>query len=168
MFEVTAHDFGTPCRIVETVTAVINVPTSDKGSTATLLLNGKVLVAGGYNEVSFLSSAELYDPVGNFWFRTEDMNAIHASHSATLLVNGKVLIAGTFVNQAGSSAELYDPVTGTWASTGSLNDARGNALAAMITVGPLAGRVLVAGGDSVCGGERSVGAGHDRAGEADA
>ena len=38
--------------------------------TATLLPNGKVLVAGGYNGSAVLSSAELYDPATGTWTAT--------------------------------------------------------------------------------------------------
>ena len=92
------------------------------GCTATLLPNGKVLVAGG---ISAGNSAELYDPATGIWTATGSMTANRYSHTATLLPNGKVLVAGGS-GSAGllASAELYDPVTGTWTNTGSLNFAR--------------------------------------------
>jgi hypothetical protein len=46
------------------VGATPTMNTARFNATATLLPNGKVLVAGGYN-VSFLNSVELYDPVAN-------------------------------------------------------------------------------------------------------
>ncbi|MFN8110461.1 MAG: kelch repeat-containing protein [Thermoleophilia bacterium] len=36
-------------------------------ATATLLLNGKVLVAGGTDGTKVLSKSELYDPATNTW-----------------------------------------------------------------------------------------------------
>jgi Kelch motif. len=43
--------------------SVGNLDTARHAHTATLLASGKVLVAGGYNNVSgYLKSAELYDP----------------------------------------------------------------------------------------------------------
>src|SRR5262245_17180767 len=63
--------------------------------TATLLPNGKVLVAGGYNTISgLLASAELYDPATGRWSATGSLNTARQWQTATLLANGKVLVAG--------------------------------------------------------------------------
>ena len=61
--------------------------------TATLLPNGKVLVAGGFNDGGYLSSAELYDPASGTWSATGSLTAARLRHTATLLPNGKVLVA---------------------------------------------------------------------------
>ena len=61
--------------------------------TATLLPNGKVLVAGG-DDGSRLASAELYDPVANTWSPAGSLATARSDHTATLLPNGKVLVAG--------------------------------------------------------------------------
>ena len=53
--------------------------------TATLLQNGKLLVAGGIGN----SSAELYDPTTGTWSITGNLNTARAGHTATLLPNGK-------------------------------------------------------------------------------
>jgi hypothetical protein len=91
-------------------------------STATLLNNGKVLVAGGYNGTAAqapVATAELYDPLLGTFVPTGNMTSPHAGHTATLLNNGKVLIAGGS-DSAGptATAELYDPTLGTFSSTG--------------------------------------------------
>ena len=65
------------------------------GHTATLLPNGRVLVAGGYNSTNdFLSSAELFDPATGRWTATGEMTIARYNHTATMLPNGKVLVAG--------------------------------------------------------------------------
>ena len=88
--------------------------------TATLLPNGKVLIAGGAFGNGGLSqaSAELYDLATGTFTATGSMTVPRAQHLATLLNTGKVLIAG------GSSvtAELYDPFTGTFAATGEMTE----------------------------------------------
>ena len=76
--------------------------------TATLLNNGKVLVAGGHD-----ASAEIFDPTSGTFAATGSMSVGRDSHTATLLANGKVLIAGG-ENVSGplATTELYDPNTG--------------------------------------------------------
>jgi hypothetical protein len=86
------------------------------GGTATLLYNGKVLIAGGYPS----ASAEVYDPSTGTFAPTGDMNE-PLSETATLLPNGKVLITRSAVyGNIVRHAELYDPSTGTFAFTGDM------------------------------------------------
>ena len=87
--------------------------------TATLLPDGRVLIAGGMVENGvFLNSAELFDPVKGTFVATASMQSRRVGHSATLLPNGKVLIAGglagrIFEGGPGNVAttEIYDPAT---------------------------------------------------------
>ena len=116
--------------------------------TATLLSDGRVLVAGGYtvfnSSVFNSSAAEIFDPVTGTWAPTGSMTTTHSFHTATLLQNGKVLVAGGVAGgELGSNgAELYDPAKGTWSRTGGLKIGR-----YAHTATPLQnGKVLVAGG----------------------
>lgn len=119
-------------------------------ATATLLPNGKVLVAGGASgpvfgdDVSVLSSAELYDPATNEWTATGSMQEARAFATATLLANGKVLVGGgtNLATSAMSSAELYDPFTGRWRATGAMRQALYAAAATLLPNGD----VLAVGG----------------------
>jgi hypothetical protein len=116
--------------------------------TATLLPDGKVLVAGGDegngSANNSLASAAIYDPSTRTWSATGSLANRRQLHTATLLPNGKVLVVGgtvDFINDL-TSAELYDPATGTWTPTGSLN-VRRRAHTATLLPG---GKVLVSGG----------------------
>ena len=123
--------------------------------TSTLLANGKVLVAGGVEEVEEvdlinlssgdlpLASAELYDPATGHWTVTGSLANPRSSHTATLLANGQVLVAGGNVGEYTlASTELYDPATGVWSPTGSLLTASEGYTATLLTNG----QVLVPGG----------------------
>jgi hypothetical protein len=120
--------------------------------TATLLDNGKVLVAGGYtrgpysNQVTYTKAAELFDPVTGLWTPTGSLNAPHDGHTATLLANGEVLLAGGYTMghpNENSPAEIYDPVGETWRSTANLNTGRSGHTATLLA----SGNVLVVGGN---------------------
>ncbi len=108
--------------------------------TATLLPNGKVLVAGGYFDTSYVFERTfLYDPEADSWSETGAMSAGKYLHTATLLLNGKVLVTGGY----GGTEELYDPALGTWSATEAMSIARTYHSATLLTDGT----VLVAGGD---------------------
>jgi Putative Ig domain len=99
--------------------------------TATLLGNGKVLIAVGSTLVqlspaSLAGVAELFDPGTGTFTATASLNVPRDFHTATLLQSGKVLIAeGLDTNNAYiAQAELYDPVTGAFTATGSMVDPR--------------------------------------------
>ncbi|MEQ1844869.1 MAG: kelch repeat-containing protein, partial [Nitrospira sp.] len=114
--------------------------------TATLLPNGKVLVAGGQFSGS---CAELYDPAANGgngdWSTTGCLTTGRAGHTATLLQNGTVLVAGG-TSSALATTETFDPAAnggvGAWGATGSLTTHRYRHTATLLPTG----KVLVVGG----------------------
>ncbi|MEP7340283.1 MAG: kelch repeat-containing protein [Acidobacteriota bacterium] len=113
------------------------------GPTATLLRDGRVLVAGGRDANNQpLVSAELYDPATDRWTQAGNLNEARADHSAALLKDGRVLIVGY------RSAEVYDPATDKWTSTAEMKI--GAMSAASYNGAPVTlladGRVLVVGG----------------------
>jgi N-acetylneuraminic acid mutarotase len=115
--------------------------------TATLLPNGKVLVAGGTyfdgTTLHSLSGAELYDPGSNSWSSAAAMIIGREDHTATLLPNGKVLVTGgTHVSATLPYAELYDPGSNSWSPDGTMTTPRDRPTATLLQ----SGKVLVAGG----------------------
>ena len=114
--------------------------------TATALLNGKVLVAGGnVGGAAVTGSTELYDPATGIWAPSGNLNIARADHAAVKLLNGKVLVVGGIATnplRSLTSAELYDPQTGTWSLSGEMIAGRQNPLAVLLQNG----KVLVAAG----------------------
>ncbi len=114
--------------------------------TATLLADGKVLVAGGSSNNSNLpvNSAEIFDPATNTWNAAGSFLVERRDHEATLLPDGRVLIAGGGNNISGSLAiaDLYDPATNIWSPAGSLARARSYLSLTLLA----SGKVLAAGG----------------------
>jgi hypothetical protein len=108
--------------------------------TATLLADGKVLIAGGNGGSQNLQSAELYDPSTGRFALTGVMALVEGWHAAILLGDGKVLMSGCTYPCNSAAAEIYDPETGRFAPGGSPG-AGGDAAALLAD-----GRVLITGG----------------------
>ena len=78
--------------------------------TATLLLDGRVLVAGGLKwGYQFLRRCEIYDPLTGTWSPTDSMYERRLIHSAVLLPSGEVLVTGGYFGTR--VCEIFDPVT---------------------------------------------------------
>jgi hypothetical protein len=118
-----------------------NMTVARTAHTATRLLDGRVLIAGGGS-----ASAELYDPTSQTFTATGSMTLAQDKRSATLLANstlpnyGKVLVAGG----GDQTAELFDPAAGVFTATGSMLAPHLGQTATLLQNG----QVLIAGGET--------------------
>jgi hypothetical protein len=160
-YHLVATSVADPSKAATATIAVVNsgfMPAGNmnsprSGHTATLLNDGKVLIAGGLEEGAGNTIAELFDPVTGTFTPTGSMTTFRTAATATLLANGKVLIAGglglgTSSLPRLSSAELYDRSTGTFAVTGSMAVPRFQHTATLLD----SSKVLIAGGTDRSGG----------------
>jgi hypothetical protein len=122
---------------------------------AVLLLNDKVLLAGGADGRSAaLTRAAVYDPVAGTWTATAALSVPRRLHSATPLDGGKVLVAGGTSGSARlspglPSAEIYDPAGGTWKAAAAMHEPRYGHSAVVLP----SKKVLVAGGTATRSGD---------------
>jgi Kelch motif len=97
--------------------------------TATMLPDGRVLIAGGrYLEFGSdhevlsegLRSVEIFDPVTRRWSAGPDMERRRQRHVALGLADGRVLVAGGNYSEDGplrdATGEIFDPMTGEWSA----------------------------------------------------
>jgi N-acetylneuraminic acid mutarotase len=131
--------------------------TARASHTATLLADGRVLVAGGISPSMadpwvVLASAELYDPAANSWRLVAPMPSPRQNQSATLLSDGRVLMVGG-LDRIGdsplgsappsglSSVDIFDPTTDSWSAAPTMRYPR---ISPTVTLLPN-GHVLVVG-----------------------
>jgi hypothetical protein len=120
----------------------------EQNPTATLLEDGRVLIAGG---TGAYTGAELYNPTTRTFSVTGSFVMPHFAHAAVRLDDGRVLIAGGgylrffdpyWYSYSTAAAEIYDPATGLFTLTGSLNVDRVGITGTKLNNG----KVLVVGG----------------------
>jgi Galactose oxidase, central domain len=114
--------------------------------TATSLIDGRILIAGGFgtDTDSDAASTELFGPSTGRFEAGPDLTSPRYGHSATRLSDGRVLIAGGFGpdGKVLGTAELFDPVAETFTATGRLQEARADHEAILLDDG----RVVLIGG----------------------
>ncbi|MEX1026006.1 MAG: kelch repeat-containing protein [Planctomycetota bacterium] len=104
------------------------LPAARSTHTATTLADGRILLAGGYDDSGVVvATADVFDPATGLVTPTGPMNQARTQHTATLLADGRVLVVGgsalfdlgqvlSSLAQAKKSTELYDPLSNTWTS----------------------------------------------------
>ncbi|TMK30558.1 MAG: hypothetical protein E6G61_06125 [Actinobacteria bacterium] len=119
--------------------------------TATLLADGRVLVAGAeLAPDAIVASTELYDPATGRWTATRDLLTGRWQQFAVGLPDGGALVAGGFgpislaPDRLLNSVELYSPETGSWRAGPMLLVGRAQGGTALLL---RTGSVLIAGGD---------------------
>lgn len=126
-----------------TVTPGTTIPL--RRHTATLLVTGKVLVAGGERQFGGETfGLEMYDPIADSWSHWGHLDYERQRHAAVQLASGKVLFAGGRRSGATmSNVELYDLQFGTIDSSGGMHVARSGLTLTLLPNG----KVLAVGGD---------------------
>jgi hypothetical protein len=134
----------------------IALPEPRTHHTATLLLDGNVLLLGGIGNGGVLASGRIFQPASGTYKSIPNMSAPRAMQTATLLADGRVFVAGgspqfTFSHPIGfptsftsalPTSEIYDPVSNTWTSGPSLPKGLTTHQASLLGDG----RVLLTGG----------------------
>lgn len=117
------------------------------GHSATLLADGRVLIAGGWNGDEQIPSTEIFDPANDQTREVDDLDTPRSLHGAVRLSDERVMVIGGAQGGASleigiNNCELFDPVSETWSQGPDLGDRRYAPVTALLP----SGAVLVAGG----------------------
>jgi hypothetical protein len=117
------------------------------GHTATMLPDGRVLIAGGTGNMgnAGTATAEIFDPTSGSFTPTGSMGFARFNHAAAALPDGRVLITGglgTSSEQWLREAEIYSPSTGKFTPIASMKWQRVGHTATLLQTG----EVLIVGG----------------------
>lgn len=126
-----------------------DMPQPRAAHTATLLHDGRVLLAGGCHatgcDEGILDNALLFDPKSQSFSDAGKLSGPRASHRAIRLRNGAVLLIGGWTPDGASDlVEMYDPATGGFSRQGRLLHARDGFSATALRDG----NILIVGGYS--------------------
>lgn len=132
-----------PSLLLAQWTEIAPMAGSRAGHVSVALNDGEVLVAGGWDFSTNLTSAERYNSSTDTWSSASSMSSEHYSAGAVRLNDGRVLVIsgfnGTFNTEA---CDIYDPVSGVWEAAGFLSQGRSFFTTTLLNDG----KVLVTGG----------------------
>jgi hypothetical protein len=118
------------CEIYDSVNDTIRetapVPKPTTGHTATLLVDGRLLVTGGFwpggatVDERYVDRCALYDPQSETWTLAAPLRTRRSLHGSVLLTDGRVLVVGgKYGTSSGSQiypqdSQIYDPGLDAW------------------------------------------------------
>jgi len=125
------------------------------GTTTSSTTTGRVLVAGGINGSTTVTTTSLYDVGMNTWAGGTSMPAGRSEHTATVLANNNVVvIGGVSSGTVRNTAAIYNPSSGsgTWTSVAATMSSarRGHTATLLVVPGntTLNNKILVVGGNN--------------------
>lgn len=129
--------------LTESFRVVGTLDTPRELHSATLLEDGRVLIAGGGTPDGStpFDSAEIFDPATGRSEPTGAMNVARYNRVSVRLDDGRVLIAGGFGDGPLASIEIFDPALGAWLRGADMHRARPAPTLVLLADG----RVLIAG-----------------------
>lgn len=113
---------------------------------ATVGVDGRIYVIGGYNEPGgHLRTVDVYTPSTNTWTTARSMPTARYNLATALGDDGKIYaFGGTFNNEEQATLEAYNPTTDTWTSLDDMFTPRSGLAAVTATDG----RIYLFGGDN--------------------
>src|SRR5436190_14982055 len=114
------------------------------GATASVLQDGRVLIAGGQNAGGASNTLEIFDPNSGNFSNAGTMSSPRQDHAAAVLSDGRVLIVGGSSDgtNALNTTDIYDPQAGIVTPGPAMSTPRAKATATTL----LDGTVVVIGG----------------------
>jgi hypothetical protein len=128
----------------ETFTPTGSMAKARVGHSATLLADGRVLVAGGGGVEDDGKAVEIWDPATGRFSESGQLTPGRTGHSATLLLDGRVLVSGGYGSDGESlgNYQRWDPATSGFEGGGQFLDRPASATLTRL----LDGRLLLVGG----------------------
>src|SRR5436309_10583160 len=116
------------------------------GATASVLQDGRVLIAGGQNSGGASNTLEIFDPNSGNFSNAGTMSSPRQDHAAAVLSDGRVLIVGGSSDgtNALNTTDIYDPQAGSVSPGPVMSTARAKHTATTL----LDGTVVVIGGSN--------------------